>query len=312
MAYLLVVAGLVYTLAWGAGLMFSLKSEGQKNPLIPIMGLVVFITLSAVAGQASMAAMKNPPRLTVAAFNGLQEGMPSKEVVGVLGGADANPDRVAMDLNSRGVSVPSAVAGRLTPGENIAEATSARLSLTIIGEPSRRNAREGLGAVSEDEKNGLVGLQVVLTENGNETSFIEGEHWTYENGDTAELVAAKIGEAINAHPSWGAEGSTEDAPKKVFIESVLDTNRGDLGNEMKGRVASGPNSAVRVGYREDGKWVQFRGGQYSVEVQFWTEDDIVLDGDFSMTDRLILVAYVDDKITEGGIRQAGLGLPAEI
>ncbi len=310
MAYLLLMVGIGYTLAWGAGLVFAIKTEGAKNLLVPAMGMLIFVTLSGVAGQASMAAMKNPPRLTAAAYQSLQEGMAPEEVSGILGGSDTKTDRQKMDLTGRGVSIPSDVAGRLNTGENSAEAVAARLALTILGEPSRRNAREGLGASASDEKNGLIGLQIVLTENGTEASFIEGEHWTYENEDTPEMVAQKIGDAINTHPSWEAEGSPEAAPKKVLIHSVLDTNRGELGNEMKGRVASGPNESVRVGYRDDGKWVQFRGGQYSVLIQYWTEADMALDGDFSMTDRLILIGYVDNKITTGGIRQAGISLPS--
>jgi hypothetical protein len=312
MAYLLLVVGILYAFAWAAGLVFAVKSPGKKNPLIPAVGLLTFIALSAVAAQASIAAMKNPPRLTVEAYSALQEGMESQQVVTILGGPIANPDRKQYDFTGRGISLPNAVGSRLAPGANTAEAVPAKLVLTIIGEPGRRKARESLGASSADEKNGLIDLQVVLTENGNETSFIEGEHWTYENGDTPEQVAQKIGDAINAHPSWEAEGSTEAAPKKVFVQSALETNRGDFGNEAKGRVASGPNTAVRVGYREDGKWVHFRGGQHSVSLHLWSEADIALDANFTMTDKLILVGYVDNKITEGGIRQAGLPLPSKL
>ena len=118
----------------------------------------------------------------------------------------------------------------------------------------------------------------MLKENGNEVTFTEGEDWTYENGDTAETVAKKIGEAIDAHESWTAEGKGELAPTKVFIESALETNMGEIGNKQEGWVATGKNTGVKVGIVDNGSTQRFRGGMDSVTLKFWLEEEAVLDG----------------------------------
>ena len=147
MAYMLLVVGVGYTLAWGAGLLFAVKTEGQKNVLVPAMGLLVFLTLSGVAGQASMAAMKNPPRLTPDAFMAIQEGMTPEQVVGILGGPDSSVDRTTMDLTGRGVSVPSDVAGRLNTGGCLACASSLKSS-SVLHRPSNSTFSPWKGAAT--------------------------------------------------------------------------------------------------------------------------------------------------------------------
>ena len=149
----------------------------------------------------------------------------------------------------------------------------------------------------------------MLRENGNEVTFTEGEDWTYENNDTAETVAKKIGEAIDAHESWSAEGSTELAPTKVIIESALETNIGTLGNDMEGWVATGANTSLKVGIVDNGSPQNFRGGMDSVDLKFWVETEAVRDGNFSMTDRLVLAGFIDGKLK--AVRQAGIDLTTE-
>ncbi|GEM_PF-1922417 len=309
MAYLMLVVGVIYSITWGAGLLFASKSNGPRNTIVPALGLLAFLGLSGMSAMAAKEAMDNPQLLTPEAFLGIEYNQTIENVELLLGSAVENPDRASYNLTGRGLVIPSEISARLPTGENTAEAIPAKLVLTVIGDPGRRNQRNTLGAKAANEGNGLSGLQIALRENGNEVTFTEGEDWTYENGDTAEVVAKKIGEAIDAHESWIAEGSTELAPTKVIIESELDTNIGTLGNKMEGWVATGANTALKVGIVDNGSMQNFRGGMDSVDLKFWVENEAVLDGNFSMTDRLVLAGFIDGKLK--AVRQAGIDLTTE-
>jgi hypothetical protein len=306
MAYLMMVIGLAYSVAWGIGLMFASKSDGPKNTILPGLGLLAFIGLTGMSAMAAKDAMDNPENLTPEVYLGLKYNNSVEEVIGRLGPAIQNPDRGSYDLTGKGLVIPSEISARLPAGENDAEAINAKLVLSIIGEPGRRNQRNTLGAKAANEGNGVSGLQIVLKENENEVTFTEGEDWTYENGDTAEAIAKKIGEAIDAHPSWIAEGSTELAPTKVIIESELEANIGTVGNVQEGWVATGKNTGVKVGIVDNGSTQKFRGGMDSVALKFWIEEEAVLDGNFSMTDRLVLVGFIGDELKAA--RQFGIAL----
>jgi len=309
MAYLMMVIGLAYSVAWGIGLMFASKSDGPKNTILPGLGLLAFIGLTGMSAMAAKDAMDNPENLTPEVYLGLKYNNSVEEVIGRLGPAIQNPDRGSYDLTGKGLVIPSEISARLPAGENDAEAINAKLVLSIIGEPGRRNQRNTLGAKAANEGNGVSGLQIVLKENENEVTFTEGEDWTYENGDTAEAIAKKIGEAIDAHPSWVAEGSTELAPTKVIIESELEANIGTVGNGQEGWVATGKNTGVKVGIVDNGSTQKFRGGMDSVALKFWIEEEAVLDGNFSMTDRLVLVGFIGDELKAA--RQFGIALTPE-
>jgi hypothetical protein len=259
-----------------------------------------------MSAMAAKDAMDNPENLTPEVYLGLKYNNSVEEVIGRLGPAIQNPDRGSYDLTGKGLVIPSEISARLPAGENDAEAINAKLVLSIIGEPGRRNQRNTLGAKAANEGNGVSGLQIVLKENENEVTFTEGEDWTYENGDTAEAIAKKIGEAIDAHPSWIAEGSTELAPTKVIIESELEANIGTVGNVQEGWVATGKNTGVKVGIVDNGSTQKFRGGMDSVALKFWIEEEAVLDGNFSMTDRLVLVGFIGDELKAA--RQFGIAL----
>ena len=309
MAYLMLVVGVVYSVTWGMGLLFASKSDGPRNTVVPALGLIAFIGLSGMSAMAAKDAIDNPQRLTPEGFLGIAYNQTVEDVEGLLGASEVDPDRASYNLTGRGLVIPSEISARLPSGENSAEAIPAKLVLTVVGDPGRRNQRNTLGARAANEGNGLSGLQIVLRENGNEVTFTEGEDWTYENNDTAEMVAKKIGEAIDAHESWTAEGSTELAPTKVIIESELETNVGTLGNDMEGWVATGANTALKVGIVDNGSTQNFRGGMDSVDLKFWVETEAVLDGNFSMTDRLVLAGFIDGKLK--AVRQAGIDLTTE-
>jgi hypothetical protein len=306
MAYLMLVVGLAYSVIWGMGLKFAAGSAGPKNTVLPSLGLLAFIGLTGMSAMAAKEAMNNPERLNPGAYLSLKYNNSIDEVVGALGPAVVAPDRATYNLTAKGLVIPSEISARLPSGENDADAVNAKLVLSIIGEPGRRNQRDTLGGKSANEGNGVSGLQIVLKENGNEVTFTEGEDWTYENGDTAETVAQKIGEAIDAHPSWIAEGSTELAPTKVIIQSELEPNLGTVGNEQEGWVATGQNSGVKVGIVDNGSAQKFRGGMDSVTLKFWIEKEAVLDGNFSMTDRLVMVGFIGDQAKAA--RQSGIQL----
>ena len=309
MAYLILVIGLVYSVVWGMGLSFAAKSAGPKNTIIPGLGLLAFIGLSGMSAMAAKDAMDNPETITPNGYLSLKYNMSLEEVTGLLGTAVVDPDRASYDLTGKGLVIPGEISARLPAGENDADAIAAKLVLTIIGEPGRRNQWRTLGARAASEGNGVSGLQIVLRENSNEVTFTEGEEWTYENGDTAEVVAKKIGDAIDAHPSWTAEGSPESAPTRVLIEPELEANIGVVGNELEGWVATGKNTGVKVGIADDGEPQNFRGGMDSVSLKFWYEDEAVLDGNFSMTDRLVLVGFIGDKLR--AVRQSGIELSVD-
>jgi hypothetical protein len=307
MAFMLLAIGVLFTIGWGIGLIFSLKSDAPRNPVIPALGILAFLWLGYTGLSAAMKTMDNPARLSGIAYDTIKDGMSPDQVNAVFGAPMVKPDRQQLDLAGKGVSLPGEIVARLAQGEDRAEAVSAKLSITIEGEPSKRKAKTGLGASAANEGNGLVGLQIVLAESGNETTITEGEHWTYVNLDTAEMVAQKIGQAIDAHPSWAAQGGSDEAPKRITIQSELASNGGEPGNNMTCRAApKGKNTAVRVGYRDDGGTVSFRGGQHSVELRFWLEKDQVLDGDFTLTDRLVVVGYMNEQVKT--MKQAGLGV----
>jgi hypothetical protein len=309
MAYLMLVLGLGYSTIWGMGLFFSAKSDGPKNTIVPVLGLLAFLGLSGVSAKAAINAMDTTQRLTTEAYMGLAYNQSLEDVEGRLGKAIENPDRTTFNLTTIGIVIPGEISARLPSGENSADAIAAKMVLTIIGEPGKRNQRKTLGGKAANEGNGLSGLQIVLKENETEVTFTEGEEWTYENGDTPEAVAKKIGEAIDAHESWTAEGSSDIGPTKVIIESTLEVNIGALGNKMEGWVATGANTSVKVGIVDNGSAQKFRGGMDSVTLKFWLEKEAVLDGNFSMTDRLVLVGFIDDKLR--AVRQSGLDMTVE-
>ena len=47
----------------------------------------------------------------------------------------------------------------------------------------------------------------------------------------------------------------------------------------------------------------------SVTLKFWLEEEAVLDGNFSMTDRLVLVGFIGDQLK--AVRQFGIDMTSE-
>ena len=71
MAYLMLVVGLAYSAIWGMGLLFSSKSDGPRNTIVPALGLLGFLGLSGMSAMAAKDAMDNPERLTPAGYMGI-------------------------------------------------------------------------------------------------------------------------------------------------------------------------------------------------------------------------------------------------
>ncbi len=155
MAYLMMVVGLAYSIVWATGLMFASKSDGPKNTIVPALGLLAFLGLTAVSASAAKTAMDSPQQLTTDAYLALEYNQSVEDVVGKLGPSVVNPDRASYDLTGKGMVIPSEISARLPSGENDAEAINAKLVLSILGEPGRRNQRNTLGARAANEGNGV-------------------------------------------------------------------------------------------------------------------------------------------------------------
>ena len=324
MGYLVLLICAVYAALWAAGLLFSLRSDGQKAIWIPALGLLLFLGGTAQSALYVQAAMQNPPRLNEANYTRIQLGMTPDEVSALLG--TPQPDDREFNLQEFSLVTPREVSGRLR-GARQADARDARLIIKISGEPSEANLRkgEGLGAPATYERGGLMGLDLMLVENGNEVHFIEGTDWNYEDNMTAEDVAKKLGELIDAHPSWVAVGSPEEDPNAIIITPELEDNKGSACNEVcAGRVVSSETitegegdkaqqkpvatNAVKVRGVVDGSQQKFVGGEDEALVKYWFEDGVLMDADFSTGDRLVIGGFIDNKLV--GIVQSGIALPA--
>ena len=133
MAYLLLAISIFYTLLWGVGFVFSIRSTGSKQPVIPLMGLIGFIALGIYAGQASKDAMTNPHLLTRANYDQFRAGMTLDEVEALIGTPqdDARDD---YDLGSRGIRIHPEITELLGSTDRHRERTRAELSIRIVGE----------------------------------------------------------------------------------------------------------------------------------------------------------------------------------
>ncbi len=150
--------------------------------------------------------------------------------------------------------------------------------------------------------------------------------WTYEDDDTPEIVARKIGEAIDSTESWVGVGSTDEEPNMVTITPELEENFGTACNDGKCTIqvvaASEPEpvaegeatppldvtTSIIIRSKTDGKPQVFRGGASEAYVWIWHEKGVLLDTDFSNEDRIVVVGFDDHKVV--GMVQAGLGVQA--
>ncbi|MFT5685175.1 MAG: hypothetical protein ACI8RZ_006124, partial [Myxococcota bacterium] len=231
MAYLVLAISLIYVLIWGSGLMLSLRSDGKKTVWIPVLGLLMFIGFTAGSAMAVQTAMANPPLLTTANFFAAKVGMTEADLTGLFG--PPKSDDIKYDFkNDYSLVFPEEVTGRLRQDRR-APQVEATLTFKITGDPGRvhKTRGEGLGALADEENNGIVGAEIVIRENGNELRILEGEHWTYEEEMTAEDIAKKLGELIDETDAWHAEGSPDSAPRTVIITPELEANGGTAGNE---------------------------------------------------------------------------------
>ena len=314
MAYLSLILSVVYFLAWSIGMFYSFKTPGKRALWVPVFGILFFIGFGFYSLLASQVAMSNPPQLTAEAYNGVAVGaqdeegemiggMSRDEVHGALG-VPVDPTKLNLDLAEMGVSVPGEVGSRLM-GEQVADATGATMTINFFGEPWTRRSRDTLGASAKDEKNGLKDLVICLKDGENEQCFTEGEDWEYEKEQTVEDVAATVAELIDATDEWVAEGSTDDNPHRITISHESEEKLGIVGNSAECVVATGPNTAVRLRRHDAGEPQQFKGGQDEVRLEYFYEPDIIMDANFSMTDRLVLVGFIND--LAAGKVASGLG-----
>jgi len=325
MVYLLLAFAGLYTLLWGIGLVLTLRSPDRNLP-VPVLGLLGFVGLSAFAGMKTTEAMDNPHKLTAEAYSALKEGMSPDDVTALFG--EPAPIEQVYDLTTYHISMPKGVNRSLSMKQRHVDRVDASVKLKIVGEPSEANLRrgEGLGAPANLERGGLMGVEIVLVENENETRILEGEHWTYEDDMAAEDVAAAIAEAIDGTEGWIATAEDEDNPNMLVITPELEANFGTACNEGACTVQIVPASepepvaegekepdadvtaAIRIRSKADGKPAEFRGGEEESYVWIWDEKGVVLDTDFSNSDRIIVVAFTKDAVVAS--TQAGLGIQA--
>ena len=311
MVYIVLSLCIFFTLLWGAGLLFSVKSDGQRAVWIPVAGLLCFAYFTFSTTTAAQHAKNFPHRLVTDSYltveSSVGEGMTSEEVSGHLG--EPVPDDVELPpLAENNIGYPPEVSGRLR-GERHVDAVPARMVIKITGEASKANLRrgEGLGASAADEKNGLMKLDLVLTENENTAQFLEGEHWEYTDDMTAEEVAQALGAAIDEHPSWTAEASPENDPETIIIRPELEENGGVICNDVcTAQIMTGPNEAVSARSYVDGEPRNFYGGDKEYFVHVWYEEGVLLDADFSTADRMVIAGYIDNELV--GLAQNG-GIP---
>lgn len=307
MAYLVLVICITYSLLWAAGLAFAVRSDGQKAIWVPALGLVLFIAGSASSAMSVQQATANPPKLTEESYTALTVGMTLEDAEGILG--TAQPDEKEFDLNKFSLTVPNEVSSRLR-GAKHAAARDAQLVISFSGEPSRANLRrgEGLGLAATEEANGIMGLEVAIRENGNELKIVEGEHWNYEDDMTPEQIAEKFAELIDAEDAWNAEVN-EDKPKQVVITPELEANKASACNEAcTAQVLTGANTSVKIRGADDGSEMKFSGGEDEAFVKFWFEEGVLMDADFSTSDKLVIGGFIAGKMV--GKTQSGIDIPA--
>ena len=81
---------------------------------------------------------------------------------------------------------------------------------------------------------------------------------------------------------------------------------GAASNELRAQVDTGFNMSITLGRSVQGEAQRFIGGADSVRLEFWYEEDPLLDDDFSTTPRLVAAGFVDDKLF--GLGSNGLNL----
>lgn len=326
MVYLLLAFAGIYSILWIVGLALTLRSP-ERNLVVPALGVLGFLGLTGFAGMTANEALDNPHQLVADKYTKLEVGMNPDQVKALFG--DPSPIDQKYELTTYHIGMPKGLNRSLSKDQRHIDRIEATAKIKISGEPSRaRLGRrgEGLGAPANRERGGLTGVSIKLVENENETIITEGEHWTYEDDDTPEIVAKKIGEAIEATEAWSAVGSTDEEPNMVTITPALESNFGTACNDGNCTVQVVPatepepvaegeeepeidvTGAIIIRSKTDGKPQDFRGGAAEAYVWIWDEKGVVLDTDFSNADRIVVVGFDDHKVVS--FVQAGLGIEA--
>jgi hypothetical protein len=347
MVYLLLAIAAVYSLLWTVGLILTLRSS-ERNLIVPIIGLLGFLGLAAFSTSTMQEAEANPHMLTADRYSKLATGMTPDEVKSLFG--DPAPIEQKYNLATYHIGMPKGLNRSLSKDTRHVERVEASMKIKVTGEPSKANLGrrgEGLGAPANYERGGLTGLSLKLVEENSITYIVEttdadreveqaevaeGEpatfysYWTYEDDDTPELVAAKIGEAIEATEGWTAVGSTDEEPNMVTVKPALEANFGTACHEgactlqvvaasEAEPVAEGEEippvdvtGAIILRSKTDGKPQEFRGGQEEAYVWIWDEKGVVLDTDFSNEDRIVVIGFDNHKVVSSV--HSGLGIEA--
>lgn len=82
---------------------------------------------------------------------------------------------------------------------------------------------------------------------------------------------------------------------------------GMLGNAWSAQLNSGANKAFKVRETTGGTNIVFRGGADAARLDFWEENDILLDDDFLTNRRLLVAGYINNRLVAVG--QSGIAIP---
>ena len=93
----------------------------------------------------------------------------------------------------------------------------------------------------------------------------------------------------------------------INVSSESQEYMGVLGNAWSAQLDSGPNDAFLVRDTNGGSNVAFRGGADAARLDFWEENDILLDDDFLTNRRLLIAGFVNGKLVAVG--QSGIEIP---
>jgi hypothetical protein len=132
-------------------------------------------------------------------------------------------------------------------------------------------------------------------------------YFEYSSNLTGEEVAQELTRLIDETDEWVAEYGGEELPTKITIIPELEEWMGAVGNRLVSQVVTGANSSVKVAGLTNGGVRPFRGGQDDIDLRFWFEKDRMIDGNFSVTDRLLLVGFIGNKVA--GMSQSGIPQP---
>lgn len=98
----------------------------------------------------------------------------------------------------------------------------------------------------------------------------------------------------------------ESYPYNFLVRPINEDFLGAAGNQLRAQVGTGPNLTLQLAGLSSGSASSFRGGADAAQLQYWFEEDPILDDDFNTTGRLVVAGYSKGKLVALG--QNGLNI----